>query len=109
MATWPNIAGPSTLTERSRKKQHKSDFEAGYVQSRPQWTRTRRDFDLGWNALYKDDKITLEAFFDENQGNTFDWTHPDGTTYTVRFADDSIEFEHKAGPYWTASVVLEEA
>ena len=109
MTAWPDIQGPSTLTERPRKKQVRSDFEAGYVQSRAQWTRTRREFELGWNAMHADDKATLEAFFSANQGSTFDWQHPDGTTYTVRFADDSIEFDHRAAKLWQCSIMLEEA
>jgi len=109
MTTWPDIQGPSTLMERSRKKQLKSDFEAGYVQSRPQWTRTRREFELGWSSMPAADKAMLEAFFANNVGGTFDWQHPGGTVYTVRFADNEIEFKHRAVNRWRCSLMLEEA
>lgn len=107
--TWPDIKEPSSLTRRPKKAQHKSTFEAGYVQSRPQWTRGRLLFDLGWPALPDADYQSLESFFFDNIGNTFDWTCPqDGATYTVRFAKAELDADYIPGGMWRVSLTLEE-
>ena len=109
MATWPNIQNPSGLAEKPTKGQIRSDFEAGYVYSRAKWTRARKRFDLTWDSMTNSDKNTLETFFNNNLGSTFTWEHPvSGTTYTVRFSDDSIDFDYVPHMYWQASVSLEE-
>jgi len=106
---WPSIEDPSSLKEAPQKRQIKSDFAGGYVQSRPKWTRTRKLFTLGWEAMSDADKETLETFFDNNLGGTFSWTHPiSETTYTVRFVNDNLEFSYRPHNYWQISVDLEE-
>lgn len=109
MASWPDIQNPEEMKERPTKGQVRSDFENGYVQSRPRWTRTRRVFQLQWRSMSSSDKETLAAFFEDNLGGTFTWTHPsDGTSYTVRFADDQLEFKHVPVNRWSIKLELEE-
>lgn len=106
---WPDIQAPSSITERKKKAQIRSDFEAGYVQSRAQWTRSRKIFELSWANMTNSDKETLETYFDNNLGSTFSWTHPyTDTTYTVRFAEDQISAEYIHVGYWNVEVILEE-
>lgn len=92
MATWPDIEKPSGLSQKPVKKQIRSDFSAGYVQSRPLWTRMRKQFELSWSTMKSSDLSTLESFFESNQGGSFTWTHPEtGASYTCLFSDDSID------------------
>jgi hypothetical protein len=112
MATWPDIVAPSGLNEEKIKSQIKNDFESGYVSSRAKWTRSRKKFELSWDAMSSTDKATLETFFDTNLGDTFTWTHPsENAEYTVRFSEDTINADYKKGSigYWQVSLVLEEA
>ena len=109
MATWPNIEKPSRMIERTKKAQIKSDMAAGYVQSRAKWTRTRKVFELSWNAMSDADKNILEDFFTENIGDTFEWTHPlTNTTYTVRFGDGELSASYVYVLRWKIDLVLEE-
>lgn len=109
MADFPSIAGPGSLTQDDYLPQVKTEFEAGYVQSRPRHTRARHVFKLSWNAVTAADYATLEAFFEAQQGNTFTWTHPvSETEYTVRFADDRLSPEFISPGYWRVSLTLEE-
>jgi len=109
MATWPNIENPSSLNERTVKAQIKSDFEAGYVQSRTKWTRSRKIFELSWDNMDAADKSTLEDFFENNIGGTFTWTHPlTSTSYTVRFKENELRARHVPVNFWRVDVALEE-
>lgn len=112
MANWPStVATPNRIIERPMKAQIKNDFESGYVNSVARWTRMRRQFELSWVALSAADKAALITFFDSNQGDTFDWIHPETTvTYTARFAEDEIGFEYMPSyARWRGDIVLEEA
>ena len=109
MATWPNIAEPSRMTERKQKAQIKSDMSAGYVQSRAKWTRSRKVFELSWNAMSDADKGLLETFFGDNIGGTFTWTHPlSGTSYTVRFGEGELSARYVYVSRWQIDLMLEE-
>ena len=110
MATWPDIKSPSTLTKRPKKAQHRTSFEAGYVQTRPQETRGRLLFELGWKAMPDADYETLESFFFNNIGNSFDWTNPqDGATYTVIFKQGEFTAEYiNPAQRWRVSLTLEQ-
>jgi len=109
MATWPAIMTPSTITERLQKNQIKTDFSAGYVLSRPKWTRSRKTFELSWPTMIDADKQTLQTFFNDNLGDTFTWTHPlTAAVYTVRFGDDELSFEYVPVDLWQIRVALEE-
>ena len=109
MATFPNIEKPSGMTERTVKGQYKTEFEAGYVQSRAKWTRSRKIFALSWTAMEDADKVLLEVFFDNNLGATFNWTHPvSSTTYTVRFVEDELPAQYVPVNHWQIDLTLEE-
>jgi hypothetical protein len=96
MPSWPNIKQPSSgLSGSLYKPQIKMEFEANYVQTRPAGSRTRRRFNLKWDALTSADFNTLATFFDTNQGGSFTITAPppDSTSYTCVFATDEIGFK----------------
>ena len=109
---FPDIHDPNRIKESHHRQKIRSKFEAGYVQQRPQWTRSRKQFRLEWDVLPEADLTTLLDDFDANQGTTFDWTHPTrGTTYTVMYSSDQIGYDQSAGSagkWYTASVDLEE-
>ena len=108
---FPDIQHPSRIEVSHHRKKVRSDFEAGYVQQRPRWTRSRKKFNLRWDLLPEADLTTLLDHFDNNQGSTFNWTHPiRNTTYTVMYSGDSINYDLSADrvKYYSASVELEE-
>jgi len=109
---FPDIKNPSKISESNNREKLRSKFEAGYVHQRPKWTRSRRKFSLDWKLLSAADLDTLLSHFDNNQGSSFNWTHPTrGTTYTVMYSGDKIEYDLRsgtAGKYYSASVTLEE-
>lgn len=109
MATWPNIENPSGLREITSKKQQRSEFDAGYVQSRPLWTRTRKKWKLDWSAMSMTDLDTLQTFFSDNQGGEFTWTHPEtGVSYTARFSNDSFESNRVSAGFYRVTIEIEE-
>lgn len=92
MPQFPNISTPSYgLDERVHKAQERTEFEGGYVQSRPKHTRHRHRWPLRWELLPEAEYQTLKTFFAANQGGQFDWVHPwTGVTYACRFSADEI-------------------
>lgn len=94
MPSWPSIRNPEfPLKGKSTLAQLRDEFEAGYVQSRKRDTRGRRRWMLEWKGMPEADFSTLMTFFEANQGGTFTWTNPETSTgYTVRFAEDEIEW-----------------
>lgn len=65
----------------------RSNFEGGYEQTRPKYTRARRSYGLSYQ-LQSADEATLRAFeltTLNNGADSFVWTHPlRATTHTVR-------------------------
>lgn len=119
MADWPAIQDPtfSMFKQWPYRPQVRTQKEANYVQSRVQFSRTRWHFELGWAGLSDTDYNLLVAFFDANQGGTFNWTHwISGTVYVVGFADDQLPEATPVAPsidgadgYWALSgLILEE-
>ena len=77
MPDFPDIMKPDyDLSEEIILPQVRTEFEAGYVHSRPRVTRARRRWSLTWKALPELDYQLLATFFTDNQGSTFAWTHP---------------------------------
>ena len=104
---WPNIREASTIRETSHREVFKSNV--GYIMTRPKWTRTTRKFNLKWKNMTTADKATLQTFFDDNVGSSFDWTYSlTSTTYTVIFGSDSLVFSSVAPGFWSISLKLEE-
>lgn len=88
----------------------KSDFEAGYMQTRSRFTRKRKTFNIVYDLISDADKNTLEAFVETvKEGSlSFDWTEPlTSTVYVVRF-QIAPEYETVIYGYWKTSFVLEE-
>lgn len=110
MANWPSIIEPASIVDTNIKGQIKAPFEGGYVQSVAKFSRTRKQFQLTWGDIPSADKSTLETFFNNNLGGTFNWTNIlNSTTYVVRFVDDSLAFAYDTpNMRWRASVLLEE-
>jgi len=93
MADWPSIQKSDwrRFKEVPRKRQIRTPFEAGYNQSGPAATQMKRAFTLGWPSLSRTDYDTLVAFFNTNQGGSFNWEHTiTGATYSVGFVDDAL-------------------
>lgn len=88
----------------------RSDFEGGYEQTRPRFTRQRKTFTVVYKLLPDADKQTLENFYQQLRGgaDAFTWTHPVyGTTHTVRFTKP-IKFEYVFYNHWNAEIELRE-
>jgi len=94
--SWPSIAAPTYTTGgETYLPQLRTEFEGGYVQSRPRCTRATRRWTLVWNAMTNADFATLESAFIADMGTTFSWTEPvTSTSYTVRYAADSLKWTH---------------
>lgn len=110
MATWPTIQTPNVGTkEETVLAQVRTEFEGGYVQSRPLYTRGRDRLTLVWNALPEADYQTLRTFFIANQGDSFTWTHPlTATSMTMRFTGDSLSGRIDVPGYRVVELEIEE-
>lgn len=108
--SWPSIATPSQIVEHTVKGQLKAPFEGGYVQSVAKYSRSRKQFELTWNAMSDSNKSSLLTAFGTDLGSTFTWTNPlDSASYTVRYRDDELLFTRDvAGKDWIVTVALEE-
>jgi hypothetical protein len=83
------------------------DVYSGGEQRRNMWTNSRKKWVLEFNKNEVDSQALMD-FFDDRKGRyeSFNWvwqaTHPitgekmggDGQTYTVRFDDDELNFDH---------------
>lgn len=89
---FPSITAPDYgLDERLYKPQVRQEFEAGYVQSRPRFTRARRRWSLSWSSLPEIEYQALAAFFTEHQGSAFEWEHPrTHVIHVCRFSGDEL-------------------
>jgi phage-related protein len=91
MSDFPTLSRPPEweIKEDVLDSTIKSDFESGYVQTRPRFTSDRKKWS---NVVYKNlntsDVALLRAFITAVRGGSesFNWTNPDdSTTYIVRF------------------------
>lgn len=119
MTNFPNIKSDSAkFSEMAVQDPAMSvPLEAGYVATRPRFTRRpRRSFKLGFTLLTKAQKEELQAFWEDRLGGSrsFVFTHPEnGTNYTVRFKQGyTPEFKYVGmGPtvlYNCDGMILEE-
>lgn len=114
MANFPTIAMPDweNCSEQRIKEQVRSPFESGSVLSRPQHTKARYRYTIGWNGLTPTDYATLVLFFDTYVGSTFYWEHYlRGTQHLVRFSEGKLPNATSVGfNYWKLTgLVLEDA
>jgi hypothetical protein len=114
MSDFPAIQTPpgERFSQRRYRAQVRTPFEGGAVQSRPQHTRSRYVFSLGWERLPTADLALLEAHFDANQGGTFNYTHPvTAAVHVVRYQGDELPeaVPRAGGRYWELDgLILEE-
>lgn len=87
-----------TMKEGTVKKVLKSNFDGGYQQQRPQFTRAYKTFDLSYNILTDDEIVTLDTFFQTYQGMSFTFVHPvKNTEHTVMFDMDEFDLTYESG------------
>ena len=70
-----------------------TDFEAGYVQSRPRFTRSIRRWEVTYDAMTGTDYALLETFYGETvlgSSVVFDWTDTHSVVQTVRFTPGTL-------------------
>lgn len=108
---WPVDVKPDIPLEEVWEDQAlRSEFEAGYEQTRARYTRSRQTFKLHWGLMPTADKEALRTFWGETLGGStaFSWTHPvDATVHQVRFASVP-KVKLKTQDRWTVDVVLRE-
>ena len=84
-----------------------SEFTAGYTQTRPQYTRTRRIWGISYVDLPDADVATLRTYHDTtlvNGAASFTWTHPKtAITPTVQIIG-GIRYKTSADKYGVADV-----
>lgn len=108
MATFPTtLPKPSIMSSGEvHKAQVRTPMEAGYVQSRAKFTRSRKQYEIALQHLTDDEFDTFKAFFDNNQGGMFDW--PDLGSVDYRFSEDSFSFDWVSGMHRDVTVSVEE-
>ena len=113
MATWPTLSKQPVypLEETTPDALIKSEAEAGYVTTRPRFTRARRTFKLTYRGLTDADKALLDTFFftSTSRGSlVFVWANPiNSTSYNVRIKP--ISWQSVRYNQWAADIELEEA
>jgi phage-related protein len=92
MANFPTLSSPPAFGQSQENEDSvlKSDFEGGYVHTRPRFTRLRKKFSgVVYHVMTDTDKSTLDTFESvtvRGGADSFVWTDPKSTTsYTVRF------------------------
>jgi len=108
---FPVIETPQeVLTETVNAGTIRSDFEAGYTQTRAKFTRMRQTFELKWKYLPSTDYAVLKTYFESTAiggAQSFTWAH--GTTdYVCRFAEDRLTFDYIPPDYYQGGITLME-
>jgi hypothetical protein len=86
----------------------KTSFEANYLQVRRTSSRSRRAFDLNYDAITLSEYELLESFFLANVGNVFTFTHPiSNIEYTVTFKEGTISKKYRSYNIYDSSITLE--
>ena len=111
MATFPTLSveADTTYDDAYIKPIVQTSFEGNYKQTRPKYTRYSQTFNPTYRMITETEQDTLQAFFNTNSGNSFDWENPtDLVTYTVRFGVDRLMFKNIAVGYYSVNIPLEE-
>ena len=105
MATFPSLAKQPLVplkekVIRSTVRSGESE-RGGYIQTRERWSSAKREWEIRYRLLSSADVSTLDTFFtDTAKGGavSFTWTHPmTAVDYTVRFKEDTLEWETPTG------------
>ena len=116
MATaFPNIQPPSyPWGEQREDNVLRSPFEDGSVQSRPRYSKSRKTYDIVWNAMPDADYDQLEAFLDviKNGALPFTFTRPatktrPATTLTLQLTAPPKATQSTYG-YWNVTMNVKE-
>lgn len=108
-AAWPTTKPDYPLGEKTILPQVRTEFEAGYVMSRPRCTRSRGKWTCTWKLMLEAEYQNLLLHFQANQGDSWTWTHPvTAATYTVRYSGDDLSGSVPQPGYRSVSVELEE-
>jgi len=102
----------SSIQEKVHRPALRSPFEAGYAQTRSKWTATKREFAISWKGMSNASHTSLTTFFSTTVvGGSLSWiwNNPlSGTTFEVRFLDDSIDFSNDTKSQWSGSIKVME-
>lgn len=92
MAVFPTTPLPRVNSTRGKSLPAiKTVSEAGYRQTRKQFTKFSPMYKLNFDNISNAEYLTLETFFLANQGTIFTYTHPiEGVAYDVMFNQDEI-------------------
>lgn len=106
---YPDL-GIHSLKIKNVKPARKVEFEGGYQQQRPKFTRKYKTFEFEHKFLNDAQAQELETFFDNNQGLEFEFTHPKTLeAFNVTFQMDSLDFEYAIGGlYQQCKIMLRE-
>lgn len=88
-----------------------TQFENGAEQRRNKWANPLRTFKLVYKNRPESEVDTLKTFHTSKKGayTSFTFTNPnDSTDYTVRFANDNLEFKRVAYDVYDFNVTLKE-
>lgn len=105
---YPSITPLNGVKETTIGKTVKSSFDSNYVQQRPKTTRYRKSLEMDY-YLTASEFETFDTFFKANLGLSFSFTHPiTSDVYTVRFAEDELEYTWEYSNLVKFTVTLEE-
>jgi hypothetical protein len=114
MTDFPSIDGAyREVRETVHRHTIRNTFEAGYEVTRSKWTRPIREWQITWSSLSTADLSTLQTFYGttmQGGASQFVWHHSDssGTTYMVRFVDDTMTFTSNRKGYWSGNIKIRE-
>jgi len=115
MADFPTLSSAPLISAWEEKAAFdptlRSPFEAGYIQTRPKFTRIPYHWHVAYGDLSDTDKGTLKTF--ENTvkvgSDSFNWTNPtNSTVYSVRFLAPILFRLAADGEVWSAEFDLEQ-
>ena len=83
----------------------------GYTMGFPTGSIKKYRFELSYTVVSNSDVSTMDTFFNDNQGGSFQYTDPiSDSSYSVEFDQDEIEFERdiKLPGRWKFNISLVE-
>lgn len=113
MPTFPvlDVSPNLPIARKHRDNTLKSEVEAGYVQSRPRYTRKTSEFGpIDYQVLTSAEKDQIQSLFDQvGCSAIFAWIMPiETTTHNVRFKEPPA-FKLVGPSIWACNFTLEEA